>query len=106
MAGLGSSLAIFLLLVALGVEGNARDALLIFVQFLALFIAGFVAGRFGERQPSLDGGFAGLLTFFVAVALSVAGGSSLGVVPMVLLGVVAAVLGSAGGVLAESMRRR
>ncbi len=107
MAGLGLSLSVFLVLAATGiVDDSGEQAILVFVQFLGLLVAGFVAGRLGGGTPALDGGLAGMTAFVIAVAISVAAGASLGVGAIVLLGVVAAVLGSAGGVLAQFMRDR
>lgn len=107
MSGLGLALAVFLILAATGVvDENGGQAILVFVQFLALFVAGFVAARLGSGTPALDGGMAGLLVFFITVAISVAGGSSLGVGALLFLGATAAVLGSAGGVLAQFVRDR
>lgn len=107
MAGLGLALAVFLVLAATGIiDGTERLTILIFVQFLSLFVAGYVAGRLTTTSGPLAGGLAGLLVFFVTVALSVAGGSSVGVASLLLLGVTAAVLGSAGGVLAQFVRER
>lgn len=102
MAGLGLALAVFLILAASGVvSGTGEQAILVFVQFTALFVAGFVAGRLSRGAPPLDGGMAGLLVYLITVAISVAGGASLGLLTLVFLGVTAAVLGSAGGVLAQ-----
>lgn len=106
MAGLGLALLAF---IVLGIAGMIRDdgasVALVFVQFLSLFVAGYVAGRLGHGAPTLDGGLSGLLVFFVSVGVSVAGGANLGIGPVLFLGAVAAVLGSAGGVLAEHRRR-
>ena len=96
----------FLVLAATGeVEGTGQQAILIFVQFGALFLAGYVAGRLGV-MPVLDGGMAGMLVFVITVAISVAGGASLGVGALLFLGITAAVLGSAGGILAQFIKER
>lgn len=106
MAGLGLALLAFVMLGIAGLVGDGgSNVALVFVQFLSLFVAGYVAGRLSAGTPALDGGLAGLLVFFVSVGVSVAGGASLGIGPALFLGIVAAVLGSAGGVLAEHRRR-
>ncbi len=106
MAGLGLGLVAFIILGIAGmVDADGSNVVLVFVQFLSLFVAGYVAGRMSASAPALDGGFAGLLVFFVSVGVSVAGGATLGIGPALFLGVVAAVLGSAGAVLAEHRRR-
>lgn len=107
MAGLGLALAVFLILAGTGVlSGTGEQAILVFVQFAALFVAGYVAGRLSRSAAPLDGGMSGLLVFLITVAISVAGGSSLGLVTLGFLGVTAAVLGSAGGVLAQFAQHR
>lgn len=67
--------------------------------------AGYIAGRFAaDGAAAVNGGLAGLLIFlFVGVVSLLA---SIGPNPfeLVMLGVVAAVLGSAGGVLADRRR--
>ncbi len=106
MTGLGLALAAFLVLAAAGVaDSRAGETLLIFVQFLGLFAAGYVAGRFSRHTPVLDSGLSGLLAAFISLTISVAGGASLGFGTILLLSAVAAILGSAGGVLALRRRR-
>ena len=53
----------------------------------------------------LNGGLAGLTLFLVVAAISVAAAAGPNVVELALLGIVAAVLGSSGGALAEWRRR-
>lgn len=106
MAGLGLALLVFIVLGITGlIEEGGSNMALVFVQFLSLLVAGYVAGRLSTRTPALDGGLAGLLVLFVSVGVSLAGGATLGIAPALFLGIVAAVLGSAGGVLAEHQRR-
>ena len=100
MAGTGLGLAGYLVLLAFGLP-RSGTAGLVFVQFLGLFLGGYVAGRLGGVRPVLDGGLAALVVYGVAMLLTIAGGASPGVVPLVSLGIVSAVLGSAGGVLAQ-----
>jgi hypothetical protein len=106
MAGLGFALLAFIVLGIAGAIGDdGANVALVFVQFPALFVAGYVAGRLSPATPALDGGLAGLLVFFVSVGVSVAGGATLGIGSALFLGIVAAVLGSAGGALAQHRRR-
>lgn len=106
MAGLGTALGLF---IVIGVSGLVTDDGLaivgLFGQYLAMFAAGFVAGRLAGPAAMLNGGLAGLLVFAVSVAISIAGGSSPGLGSLLFLGVVAVVLGTAGGVLAAGRSR-
>lgn len=103
MVGLGGGLIVFLLLAFVGADGNA--VVLIFLQFLSLVVAGYVAGRFTSPNPLLNGGMAGLLLFLIIAAISLAAGARLNPFELGLLGIVAAVLGSTGGALAASRGR-
>jgi len=106
MAGLGGGLIVFLLLAFVGVVGADGNAVvLIFLQFLSLVVAGYVAGRFTSPNPLLNGGMAGLLLFLIIAAISLAAGARLNPLELGLLGIVAAVLGSTGGALAASRGR-
>lgn len=102
MTGLAGALLVFLVLGITGVVESRDDTIaLIFLQFLGLVLAGFVAGRLARRDRALHGGYAGLSLFAVATALTLAtspGSAS----PFVIgfTGVLALVLGTAGGVLA------
>ncbi len=73
----------------------------ILIHLSATVFAGFVAGRLAHAGPAMDGGMAGLLIFFFAGVVSILGGAAVTMLELVMLGVVAAVLGSAGGVLAD-----
>ncbi len=80
-------------------------AVMVIIHLAATVGAGYVAGRFApDGTAVVNGGLAGLLIFlFVGVVslLAARGPDPLG---LVMLGVVAAVLGSAGGVLADRRR--
>jgi hypothetical protein len=106
MAGLGLALGLFLVF---GVSGLVSDDGLaivgLFGQYLALFVAGYVAGRLAAPAAVLNGGLSALTVFAVSVALSVSGGTSPGLGSLLFLGVVAVVLGTAGGVLAGQPSR-
>ena len=106
MAGLGGGLIVFLLLAVVGLAGPDGNAIvLIFLQFLSLDVAGYVAGRFTSPNPVLNGGMAGLLLFLVIAVISLAAAARLSPFELGFLGIVAAVLGSTGGALAEWRRR-
>ena len=102
MAGLAAGLGSF---IVLGLVGLTQVVVLIFLQFLTLVVAGYVAGRFSLQAATVHGSLAGLLTFLVVGAVSIAG-TSQGPSPveLAILGVVAAVLGAAGGALADRRR--
>ncbi len=108
MAGLGVGLATFIVLGLTGVIGpeGEGDAALIFVQYLALFIAGYVAGRLSHQSSVVDGGLAALTVYVVTATIGVAGGGDPGAGALLLFGIIAAVLGSAGGVLADARHGR
>lgn len=100
MAGLVVALLSFIFLGISGiVTANRGEVFLLFLQFLALVVAGYVAGRLSD-QPEVHGGLAGLLAAFVSGLVSLTR-TDVPVVGIVVLTVVAAVLGSAGGVLAR-----
>lgn len=106
MAGLGGGLILFLALGLFGVVGPDRSSLpLIFLQFLSLVVAGFVTGVFVSSGAVVHGGLSGLVLFMVVAAISVAAAAAPNVYELAFLGIVAAVLGSAGGALAEWRRR-
>ncbi|HHC07607.1 MAG TPA: hypothetical protein ENK55_02675 [Actinobacteria bacterium] len=101
MTGIGSALAVFALLGLVGVAGpKSHPILLVVLQFLALVLGGYVAGRFARRVPAVEGGLAGLLMFFGIGAIGIAATGGPGAVEVVAGAVVSMVLGSAGGALA------
>lgn len=102
MAGLGAGLGLF---IVLGIVGLTQLIVLVFLQFLTLVVAGYVAGRFAHGPATIDGSLAGLLAFLVIGVVAIAG-TSRGPSPVeiTVLGLVAAVLGAAGGVLADRRR--
>lgn len=104
MTGLGGALAVFVVLFATGIVASGRNpAILIVLEFLALMGAGYVAGRFAPSSPVAHGGLAGIALFLVAGAVSIALSPTTAAPELLVLGVIAAVLGSAGGAIA--MRR-
>lgn len=99
MSGLGLSLVVF---VALGLTIGINGVTQILLQYASLLVAGFIAGRFSSRERVLHGSIAALLLFVVAAAISLAATDPApGVLTLGVFGVVAALLGSAGGALAE-----
>jgi hypothetical protein len=102
MSGLGAGLGLF---IVLGVVGLTQTVVLVFLEFLTLVMAGYVAGRFAIGAATIDGSLAGLLAFLVIGAVAIAG-TSRGPSPVEIgvLGLVAAVLGASGGALADRRR--
>ncbi len=76
----------------------------IIIHFSATVGAGYIAGRFAPNGPAHNGAAAGLGLFLFAglVAVLTAEGPTL--MDLVILGVVAGVLGAAGGALADRRR--
>lgn len=104
MAGLGAALIVFL---ALGVTGVIdRDTAAIpaaFLQFLGQLGAGYVAARFARRDHVVHGSYAALLLYVVAAAITLAAApDSVGPVTLIVFALIAAILGSAGGLLAAA----
>ncbi|MGI9611161.1 MAG: hypothetical protein ACR2NL_12785 [Acidimicrobiia bacterium] len=102
MAAIGGIMITFLVLGITGIV-DARAAIpLLFLQFLGLVVAGYVAGRLAGRDRILHGSLASMLVYLVSSAIGLAiSGSTASVLVLLFSGAVAAVLGSAGGALAE-----
>jgi len=107
MTGLGVALAVFLFLGITGIVNDDNAAIpLAFLQFLAQFGAGFVAGRLAGRDGVVHGSFAAMAMYLVGSTLTLAAApDTVSTGALVLFAVVAAVLGSAGGLLADAGRR-
>ena len=108
MAGFGMGLVAYL---ALGVTGltdfRTGAAVLVFLQYTSQLVAGYLAGRLAMHSRVLHGGLAGMVVAAIgaAIGLSASGAdSSLALVVLAL--VIAAITGTAGGVLAENRIRR
>ena len=100
MAGLVAALLSFIVLGIAGVVSPDRgEIFLLFLEFLALVVAGYVAGRLAD-SPELHGGLAGLLAALVTGLISITS-AGVPITGLITLTVVAAALGSAGGVLAR-----
>lgn len=103
MAGLVFALIAFIFLGISGLVAPDRgEIFLLFLQFLALVVAGYVAGRLADT-PEVHGGLAGLLAALVSGLISLTS-TQVPLIGIITLVVVAAVLGSAGGVLARWQR--
>jgi putative membrane protein (TIGR04086 family) len=107
MTGLGVALAVFLFLGITGIVNDDNAAIpLAFLQFLAQFGAGFVAGRLAGRDGAVHGSFAAMAMYLVGSTLTLAAApDTVSTGALILFAVVAAVLGSAGGLLADASRR-
>lgn len=104
MAGLVVALLAFIFLGISGVVAPGRgEILLLFIQFLSLVVAGYVAGRLSVAQE-VNGGLAALLSAFVSGLISITS-TEVPLAGVITLTLVAAVLGSAGGVLARWQRQ-
>lgn len=97
----GSLLVFFGLGVAGAVDASRGSAALVFLQYLAQLIAGYIGGRLAGSARILNGSIAAALFFLIAAGVSVAGGSGPGPVVLATFAAVALVIGGAGGALAE-----
>ena len=103
MAGTVVALLSFIFLGVAGlVSPNRGEIFLLFLEFLALVVAGYVAGRLADTQV-IHGGLAGLLTALVTGLISLSS-TQVPLAGIITLTLVAAVLGSAGGILARWQR--
>lgn len=103
MAGLVVALLAFILLGISGLVAPDRgEILLLFIQFLSLVVAGYVAGRLTDAAE-IHGGLAALLSALVSGLISVTS-TQVPLAGIITLTLVAAILGSAGGVLARWQR--
>jgi hypothetical protein len=108
VAGLGSAMVAGLPLLLTGLadtETFGGQAVLILLGFVAQFLAGWVAATFAGRVHPLHGALAALAAFAAVSALSLAAGADPGVASLGFGAAVAAVLGSAGGVLVQARDR-
>jgi len=103
MAGTVVALLSFIFLGVAGLVSPDRgEVFLLFLEFLALVVAGYVAGRLSDTQV-VHGSLAGLLTALVTGLISLSS-TQVPLAGIITLTMVAAVLGSAGGVLARWQR--
>ena len=103
MSGLGAALALFLVLGITGLlnaESGAVDVA--FLQFLAQVLAGYVAARLAGRDAVIHGSFAALLLYLIGSTITLAADpDAVSMVTLALFAIVAAILGSAGGLLGD-----
>jgi len=102
MAALGGAMVVFLVLGVLGLVEDRNSIALLFLQFLALVVAGYVAGRLAGVARVIHGSLAAIAVFGLTSLIGLAasgGGTSLFI--LASSGTVAAVLGAAGAALAE-----
>ena len=105
MAGLVTALLSFIFLGVTGLVAPDRGQIfLLFLEFLALVLAGYVAGRLSDA-PELHGGLAGLVTALVTGLISLTS-TQVAFLAILTLTIIAAILGSAGGVLARWQREK
>jgi hypothetical protein len=106
MTGLGSARIVFFVLWGTGIVGSGRNLIILVVlEFAALVLAGYIAGRFAPAGGAAHGGVAGLALFLVAGVISIAASPNSNVLELLVLALVAAVLGSAGGAYADWRRQ-
>ena len=107
MTGLAGALLAFLMLGIIGFVDSPADLVpLLFLQFLALVVAGYVTGSLANEEPVRNGGYAGVLLFAVSSAITLAADPDSGnLLVIAFTGLVAAVLGSAGGAIAGTRQK-
>ena len=96
---------------ALGVTGltdyRSGAAVLVFLQYASQLVAGYLAGRLAMHARVLHGGLAGIIVAAIGAAFGLSSSnanSDLGLVVLALI--IAAITGTAGGVLAENRVRQ
>ncbi len=101
-AGIAASLVANL---GVGLVIEQPAAVSILIHLTATVGAGYVAGRFAlAGTAAVNGGLSGLLIFLFVGVVSLLTSAGPDPIQLVMLGIVAAVLGSAGGVLADRRR--
>ena len=107
LAGLGVTAVVAVVMFAFGVRPDAHSGgiAFIFIQFVGLFVAGIVAGRFSHPTEFQAGSLAALGLFLVTSVLTMVTGGEPAVATIVFGAVVAFILGAAGGVLAGQIAR-
>jgi hypothetical protein len=102
VTGLAGALLAFLVLGFAGLENDLRgQSVLIFLLYAAFLVAGYIAGRSAPDRHVLHGGVSAMVLFAVQVIL--AGADA---VAIVVGGITAVVIGSAGGALGQFSRER
>lgn len=102
MAAIGLSLVAFIAVSIAGLDGNAGAIVLLLIQYVSLLVGGYVAGRLTRSNAELTGGMTGVSVFAFTSLLNALGGTDTVVPLLLLLGVIAAIVGTAGAVLAKT----
>ena len=103
--GLGASLVAFVILGIVGAIDASSDSIpLLLVIYSAQLLSGYIAGRYAGENRGLHGGLAALALFAISAALAVAAGTEPSVLTIVFSLTVAAIIGTAGGALADWKR--
>jgi len=102
--GAGAGLVVGLAATALLGAVNGGSLVQVFAQFLAFFVAGYVAGRFSLVGAVVAGGFAGLFLYFGLAVVSISTGTDFRPIAILFFGITALLFGSAGAVLANARR--
>ncbi len=90
---------------AVGIVLAQPPVLSILIHLAATVFAGYVAGRFApDGTAAVNGGIAGLLIFLFVGVIALLAATGPNPIELAMLGLVAAVLGSAGGVIADRRR--
>ena len=104
MAGLAGGLVGFAV-VGVVMSTDTDVLTLIFLSYLAQLGAGYVAGRLASDNAVIHGGAGAMLLFLITTTISLSiAPSQPGVASLAFNAAVAAVLGTAGGSLADSRR--
>lgn len=102
VTGLAAALLGFLVLGIAGLRNDVRgQGVLIFLLYAAFLVAGYIAGRAARDRHVVNGGVAAMVLFVIQFVLS---GAHL--VAVIVGGITAAVIGSAGGALGQFSRER
>lgn len=99
MIGLALGLGLFLVFGSIGWTDTATgDAILLFLLYTTLLLAGYFAGRFGREAAVRNGMWAALALVALNIVVTASDISFAGIVAGIVLG---AVIGAAGGTLAR-----
>ena len=108
LAGLGGAVIAAAPLLLTGIADTrtfSGQAVLVLIGFASQVAAGAMAGRIAGGNGALHGGLAGLALFAVISIVSIATGGDPSISTLAFGAAVAAILGTAGGVLVEAYHR-
>ena len=97
-----TSLLLFLLVQLVGIDlsDTGQFTVLSLALFVAQLVAGYVGGRLASAdQPGFHGSMSAMAFYAIFSLLSIAAGSPVAPMSLTLFGIIAAVVGYAGGVL-------